>query len=254
MDIKADNISYWNQRAEGYAQINHAQFSNGRGKAWLRALQEPLCHAFPDRAPEDIRVLDIGCGPGLFSVLLALQGYDVTAVDYTPNMLAHARENARMRGCEFELVEADAEHLPFADGTFDAIVSRNLTWNLPHPDAAYAEWNRVLAHGGIIVNFDANWYLHLFDESAKAAYERDRVTTREAGAEEECEIEGYERMDDIARQMPLSPIERPAWDLRTFDELGMSTQTDETIWQDVWNEEEKLNFASTPLFRLVATK
>ena len=47
-----------------------------------------------------------------------------------------------------------------ADNTFDMIVSRNVTWNLEHPDRAYYEWMRVLKPGGVLLNFDANWYHH----------------------------------------------------------------------------------------------
>ena len=48
--------------------------------------------------------------------------------------------------------------LRFADNTFDMIVSRNVTWNLEHPDRAYYEWMRVLKPGGVLLNFDASWY------------------------------------------------------------------------------------------------
>ena len=40
-----------------------------------------------------------------------------------------------------------------------------------HPDRAYYEWMRVLKPGGVLLNFDANWYHHLFDEEKRAAYE-----------------------------------------------------------------------------------
>lgn len=44
------------------------------------------------------------------------------------------------------------------DGSFDVIVTRNLTWNLEEPQKAYQEWCRVLKKGGILLNFDAGWY------------------------------------------------------------------------------------------------
>jgi ubiquinone/menaquinone biosynthesis C-methylase UbiE len=254
LDIKHENIAYWNQRAESYSEINQEQLQNGRGIAWLAALEEPLEAAFPDKEPSDLRILDIGCGPGLFSILLAREGYRMTAADYTPNMLEEARENAAELVGRIAFVEADAENLPFEDGSFDAIVTRNVTWNLPHPCDAYTEWSRVLAPGGTIVNFDANWYHYLFDEAAERAYEEDRLRTQEAGLREECEIPGFEKMEVIAREVPLSPIDRPAWDTQYLRELGMDVEVDEDIWQRVWDEEEKVNFASTPLFRIVARK
>ena len=47
------------------------------------------------------------------------------------------------------------------DGSFDVIVTRNLTWNLEEPQKAYQEWCRVLKKGGILLNFDAGWYNYL---------------------------------------------------------------------------------------------
>ena len=55
-------------------------------------------------------------------------------------------------------------------------------------------------------------------------------------------------MDDIARRLPLSNVRRPDWDLRQLGALGLSAEADESVWRRVWSEEEKLNFASTPLF------
>ena len=55
-------------------------------------------------------------------------------------------------------------------------------------------------------------------------------------------------MEDIARRVPLSGIRRPAWDLALLSSLGLRAEADEQIWQRVWSEEEKISFASTPLF------
>ena len=61
-------------------------------------------------------------------------------------------------------------------------------------------------------------------------------------------------MEDIARRMPLSNLRRPEWDLRRLRELGLRCDADECVWQRVWSEEEKLNFASTPMFLVTGTK
>ena len=50
----------------------------------------------------------------------------------------------------------NAEALCFEDSSFDIVISRNLTWNLPDPDKAYAEWTRILKSGGLLLNYDAN--------------------------------------------------------------------------------------------------
>ena len=154
-------------------------------------------------------------------------------------------------------MEMNAEELDFADESFNVVISRNLTWNLPHPDRAYAEWARVLKPGGLLLNFDANWYAYLFDDEAQAAYERDRANSAEQGVWDQNlagEGENFDVMEDIARRVPLSNIRRPNWDLMLLQGLGLHAEADEQIWQHVWSEEEKLNFASTPLFMVRALR
>jgi hypothetical protein len=54
--------------------------------------------------------------------------------------------------------------------------------------------------------------------------------------------------------MPLSPIRRPMWDLEILSRLSCTVSTEAAIWKRVWSEEEKINFASTPLFLIRAVK
>ena len=199
-------------------------------------------------------MLEVGTGPGFFAILLREIGYDVTAIDLTPAMLAEAKKNAGEFAGKICWMEMNAEALDFADASFDVVVSRNLTWNLPHPDKAYAEWTRVLKPGGLLLNFDANWYAYLFDDEAQAAYDRDRANSAEQGVWDQNLGENFDVMEDIARRVPLSNIRRPDWDLVQLRGLGLHAEADGQIWQRVWSEEEKLNFSSTPLFLVRAAK
>ena len=178
----------------------------------------------------------------------------MTAIDLTPAMLAEAKKNAGALADDICFLEMNAEALRFPDACFDVVLSRNLTRNLPHPEQAYAEWARVLKPGGLLLNFDANWYACLFDDEARRAYARDRANSAEQGVGDQNVGENFDRMEDIARRMPLSQIRRPAWDLRLLRDLGLDAGADETVWQRVWSEEEKLNFASTPMFMIVAKR
>jgi len=112
----------------------------------------------------------------------------------------------------------------------------------------------VLRPGSLLLNFDANWYAYLFDEKAQAAYDQDRINSAEQGVWDQNVGENFDVMEDIARRVPLSSIRRPGWDLSTLHSLGLHAQADETVWQRIWSEEEKLNFSSTPLFLVRATK
>ncbi len=249
-----ENRAYWTRRAPGYSRVNRLELRTQSRRLWLETLEGQLQSQFPDRAPETLRVLEAGTGPGFFAILLAGAGYRVTAVDLTPSMLAQAKENAGSLAEQIEFLEMNAEALTFADASFDAVVSRNLTWDLPHPEMAYREWRRVLKPGGLLLNFDANWYAYLFDEEARAAYEEDRRNTLEKGMEDGNVGPNFDVMEDIARRVPLSRLRRPAWDKRVLTSLGFRVDTDEEVWRRVWSEEEKVNYASTPLFLIRAVR
>lgn len=158
---------YWTNRAEGYSQVNLEELAGEKWPVWLSVIEEHM----PKVERKRIRILDIGTGPGFFSIILSRAGYQVTAIDYTEEMLKKAKNNAGILADKIEWYQMDAQALRFADNTFDMIVSRNVTWNLEHPDRAYYEWMRVLKPSGVLLNFDANWYHHLFDEEKRAAYE-----------------------------------------------------------------------------------
>ena len=205
-------------------------------------------------AADQLHILEAGTGPGFFAILLCELGYDVTAIDLTPAMLEEAKKNAGEMAGSIRFMEMNAESLDFEDASFNVVISRNLTWNLPNPDAAYAEWVRVLKPGGLLLNFDANWYAYLFDEKAQAAYDQDRINSAEQGVWDQNVGENFGVMENIARRVPLSSIRRPAWDLTELRSLGLHARADEQIWQRLWSEEEKLNFSSTPLFMVRAVK
>ena len=252
--ILEENRTYWTGRASGYSEVNRQELSTAQRQKWKDCLCDELARQFSCRAFAELHVLEVGTGPGFFAILLRELGCDVTAIDLTPAMLAEAKENAGSMADEIRFMEMNAEALTFEDETFDAVISRNLTWNLPHPHRAYAEWVRVLKPSGLLLNFDANWYAYLFDGAAQAAYEQDRLNSAAQGVGDQNVGENFDVMEDIARRVPLSGIRRPDWDLRQLRALGLSAETDETVWQRVWSEEEKLNFASTPLFMIRGKK
>ena len=252
--IISENLAYWTGRAAGYSKVNQAELATSQKEKWSRCLCSEILRCFPDTPPEELSVLEVGTGPGFFAILLCEAGYDVTALDLTPAMLEEAKKNAGPLAGRIRFLEMNAETLDLPDGCFDVIVSRNLTWNLPHPDRAYAEWARVLKHGGLLLNFDANWYNFLFDDEAQAAYDKDRAASAELGIWDQNIGENFDVMDDIARRLPLSGIGRPDWDLERLTALGLKAEADGEIWRSVWSDEEKINFASTPMFLVRAEK
>ena len=252
--ILEENREYWTGRAQGYSEVNRLELSTAQRRKWKECLQRELEEKFQARSFGDLRVLEVGTGPGFFAILLRELGCIVTAIDFTPAMLDEAKENACELAGEICFMEMDAQALDFEDESFDVVISRNLTWNLPHPDRAYTEWARVLKHGGLLLNFDANWYNFLFDEEAQAAYDRDRAASAELGIWDQNVGENFDVMDGIARRLPLSGITRPDWDLERLTALGLEALADGEIWRTVWSDEEKINFASTPMFLVRAVK
>jgi ubiquinone/menaquinone biosynthesis C-methylase UbiE len=103
----------------------------------------------------DDRHVDVGCGTGLMSAMLAAQGRQVVGVDLSAAMIAQAR---RSSGSSATFIEADAENLPIASSSVDAVVNLISLHHYPDPSRAIAEFRRVLRPGGrlVLIAFDRN--------------------------------------------------------------------------------------------------
>jgi arsenite methyltransferase len=142
------------------------------GRAWAADLGYPavLLERVPEAAAESFagvanpfslgelepgeRVLDLGCGAGTDSLvaaqMVAPKGR-VTGIDMTPEMLGKARSAAtEMSQDNAEFIEAEAERLPFADESFDVVISNGVIDLTPDKNAVFSELLRVLEPGGRI--------------------------------------------------------------------------------------------------------
>ncbi len=98
-----------------------------------------------------VELLDVATGTGNVSVPAARAGATVTALDLTPKLLEQQRARAAAAGVEVELVEGDAEELPFDDGSFDSVTSCFGVMFAPRQALAAAELVRVARAGGRVV-------------------------------------------------------------------------------------------------------
>ena len=156
-----------------YAQVSsepETEFIFPTGRAWALDLGYPidlLAHV-PDGSAEsfagvanpfslgalepDEHVLDLGSGAGTDSLVAAQMvgaAGPVTGIDMTPEMIAKARASADELGlANVEFVESEAERLPFADASFDVVISNGVIDLIPDKDAVFAELLRVLRPGG----------------------------------------------------------------------------------------------------------
>ncbi|MEX0993201.1 MAG: class I SAM-dependent methyltransferase [Solirubrobacterales bacterium] len=97
-----------------------------------------------------MRVLDVAAGTGNASIPAARAGADVTASDLTPELFEAGRRRAEAEGVALEWVEADAEHLPFEDESFDVVMSSIGAMFAPHHQDVANELVRVCRPGGTI--------------------------------------------------------------------------------------------------------
>lgn len=206
---------YWDQRSSGFSDaVMNEMERKGEGVAqWVA----------DTTGVRTGRVLDLGCGPGFFSILLSSAGYDVLGIDYSPEMVSHATENAAEAGTCPVFMRMDAQSMSLPDSSFDLVVSRDVLWTLEYPERAYSEMLRILRPGGKALISDGNYYLHLYDDS----YSRpDRTGSVEDNRHMRFNKDNVDFgiIERLAEDLPLSRVRRPQWDLDTVDGLGGSIE------------------------------
>ena len=234
--VKREMAGYWSKRVEGFSALRQREYDSEKRGLWRRELERYL------PAGRRLDILDIGTGTGFFALLLAEQGHRVTGIDLTPGMVAEAKRLAGALGASAEFLVMDAELPAFAPRSFDAIVTRKLTWTLPHIDRAYRRWHRLLKPGGVLVNFDGDYCREDPAPSLPPCHAHKTV-----GAELMGE---YERMKAALRPMQRP---RPQWDVELLKRAGFrDIAVDTGVWRRIYGAIDEF-YDPTPVFTIAAT-
>lgn len=215
--LLSDVKDYWTARSAGYSMRTMEELEGEGGRFWSARLQK-LLPAPASAEGEPRTLLDCGCGPAALAILAARLGWKASGCDLSPGMLEEAARNARAAGVVLELREADVQALPYASASFDAVVSRNLLWNVPEPEKALAEWLRILKPGGVLLIADGRHYRYLSDPAYARLQEiRAPIAAHQAKYMRDVDPK---RMEDVAKSLPLSGADRPDWDVAALSRLG----------------------------------
>lgn len=238
--IKHRVTHYWSNRADSFEQQRLREFDSEKRERWLAELRRYLPQG------KTLRILDVGTGTGFFACLLAAEGHNTTGIDLTPNMIEHAKHMAAVLGLDARFQLMDAEEPDFESESFDVLVTRNLTWTLPHIEKAYREWYRILKPGGILINFDADYCAALEDED-----EHDLPANHAHKLVPDCMMQ---ENDSITMEIGAYHGPRPQWDVQLLIEAGFERVTVDTgVYRRIYAEIDEF-FNPTPIFTIAAFK
>lgn len=208
-ELEKKVLNYWTVRAHDFSVVRRNEIHDEISTRWRSELLKHLPGG-------GLRILDVGTGTGYFAALLAAMGHEVTGIDLTPAMIDEAKSFVRDLGVSAHFEVMDAQALRYPDESFDAVVTRNLTWTLPEPERAYSEWLRVLRRGGVLLNFDASYGDNVRGNEKNAARLPQGSVYGHCGMTPELESENAQ----ITLAMPMSEKQRPEWDARLLKALG----------------------------------
>lgn len=239
-------LRFWNESAEGYSEgVKRELDDREASDAWVRKSLENA----PDKAR--LRILDVGTGPGFFTISFAKLGHDVTGIDISPEMVRVAKENAAEQGmsCDFRVMNANT--LDFPDDTFDLIISRVVTWTLPDLYDCYKEWRRVLAPHGRLIVFDANHYINHLDEEEARIMRLNMRRMMLEGTEPTDHFDFHVRWKYWEEDVPNIGIDRPRYDRSLLLKLRF---VDIVAVENVFPGKYRETGTSTPTFMVRAEK
>ncbi len=148
----ASIASFWDALAASFDEEADHGLRDPRVKAaWAERLR-----SWMPASPAD--VLDLGCGTGSLSLVLAEQGHRLAGVDLAPLMIEQARRKLAAAGFDAAMMVGDASDPPARAGTaFDVVLARHLLWTLPDPREALRRWVGLLRPGGRLVLVEGRW-------------------------------------------------------------------------------------------------
>ncbi|MBR4152780.1 MAG: class I SAM-dependent methyltransferase [Selenomonadaceae bacterium] len=225
--------NYWDERSKDFSKSRRLELEGIDGAAWRNIFKKNL------PVGKRLKILDVGTGAGFFAIILSTLGHKVMGIDLSTKMLGEAEKNLRELKLIAEFRKMNAQSLEFADETFDAVVTRNLTWTLPDVKLAYREWHRVLKFGGVLMNFDSDYGEKNFSGEF---YTQTKVSDAQLS---EC--------DAIKNSLSISKRRRPMWDAGFLEGINFSVRLEEDISQAV-HKDKRCDYDSVPLFAIYAVK
>ena len=223
--------NYWDDRSEDLSRARRLELNSDNAVAWEKIFKKNL------PAAKNLKILDVGTGAGFFAAILSKLGHEVIGIDMSTKMLGEAEKNFRSLKLSAEFKNMNAQKLDFDDETFDAVVTRNLTWTLPDVKAAYREWRRVLKIGGVLMNFDSDYGNKNFSSCTKSKITSAQMT--------EC--------DAIKNSLTISTRRRPMWDAGFLEGINFSVRIQEDI-SHIVQKDKCCAYDSVPLFAICAVK
>lgn len=236
-DIKKEITDYWAGRVAQFEALRLDELKSEKRARWLDELRRHLPQG------RKLNVLDIGTGTGFFAFLLAAEGHWATGIDLTAEMIDGARRTSVLLDLYPSFKVMDAESPTFTPGSFDAIVTRNLTTFLPNLPQAYRRWRDLLRPGGVLVNFDADYYFDHTDAPLPENHAHKDLTAAQNAA--------YAHISDEMRAVQQP---RPDWDVALLRAAGYrDIRVDREVYGRIYREIDRF-YNPTPIFCITARK
>lgn len=150
MDLE-DTRTFWDEQAATFDdEPDHGLTDPVTRHAWATLLDSYLTNSH-------CSIVDLGCGTGSLSILLAQRGHRVLGIDVSPNMVERAANKAQLDGLDIEFIAGDVQTATVPRTPYGAVVSRHLLWAVSDPEALVARWSAPLTDDGLFVAIEGVW-------------------------------------------------------------------------------------------------